>query len=247
MKLYIGITDFDWFRYLAERDDLHEVNFWQPGGTSTFKALAPGELFLFKLHSPRNFIVGGAVFAHWTRLPVSMAWETFEFANGVTSLAEMRLRIAKYRRRPTDRFEDYSIGCIVLEQPFFFPESEWLPIPPDWKPNIVQGKTYDLQQPVGRELWDAVTQAAAVRVIRDDYEKTAFGARFGKPTLIKPRLGQRSFQVLVTDTYQRRCAISRERTLPALEAAHIRPYSEGGQHQVDNGMLLRRDLHAPGR
>ena len=28
-----------------------------------------------------------------------------------------------------------------------------------------------------------------------------------------------------------------------LEAAHIRPYGEGGEHRVDNGLLLRRDLH----
>jgi putative restriction endonuclease len=28
-----------------------------------------------------------------------------------------------------------------------------------------------------------------------------------------------------------------------LEAAHIKPYSLEGPHQVDNGVLLRRDLH----
>ena len=34
-----------------------------------------------------------------------------------------------------------------------------------------------------------------------------------------------------------------ERSLPALEAAHIRPYSEQGPHRVSNGLLLRADLH----
>lgn len=28
-----------------------------------------------------------------------------------------------------------------------------------------------------------------------------------------------------------------------LEAAHIRPYAQGGQHRVENGLLLRSDLH----
>lgn len=28
-----------------------------------------------------------------------------------------------------------------------------------------------------------------------------------------------------------------------LEAAHIIPYGRGGQHRVDNGLLLRSDLH----
>ena len=31
--------------------------------------------------------------------------------------------------------------------------------------------------------------------------------------------------------------------LPVLEAAHIRPYAHGGEHRVDNGLLLRSDLH----
>jgi putative restriction endonuclease len=38
-----------------------------------------------------------------------------------------------------------------------------------------------------------------------------------------PRLGQGAFRLLVTGTYERRCAVTRERTLPALHAAHVRP------------------------
>jgi putative restriction endonuclease len=37
-----------------------EVHFWQPSGGTQFRALQPGELFLFKLHAPDNFIVGAA-------------------------------------------------------------------------------------------------------------------------------------------------------------------------------------------
>ena len=70
------------------------------------------------------------------------------------------------------------------------------------------------------------------------------GARYGEPRLIRPRLGQGAFRILVTDTYQRRCAVTQERTLPALEAAHIRPYGDGGEHEVRNGLLLRRDIHS---
>jgi putative restriction endonuclease len=61
---------------------------------------------------------------------------------------------------------------------------------------------------------------------------------------VKPRLGQGAFRVLVTDVYSRRCAVTQERTLPALEAAHIRPYSDGGVHEAKNGLLLRRDIHS---
>jgi hypothetical protein len=49
---------------------------------------------------------------------------------------------------------------------------------------------------------------------------------------------------MVTDAYSRRCAITGERTLPALEAAHIKPFAQGGSHEPTNGLLLRRDIHA---
>ena len=68
-------------------------------------------------------------------------------------------------------------------------------------------------------------------------------ARYGLEQIIKPRLGQGAFRVLVTETYHRRCAITGEKTLPVLEAAHIKPYSLEGTHEPNNGLLLRKDLH----
>ena len=61
--------------------------------------------------------------------------------------------------------------------------------------------------------------------------------------MVRPRLGQGAFRILVTDIYDRRCAVTGERTLPVLEASHIKPYAEGGAHDSTNGLLLRSDLH----
>ena len=66
MKIWVGVTDGDWFSYLrAHAPD--EVNFWQPSGSKQFKVLQPGEPFLFKLHSPQNYIVGGGFDRHSER------------------------------------------------------------------------------------------------------------------------------------------------------------------------------------
>ena len=43
--------------------------------------------------------------------------------------------------------------------------------------------------------------------------------------------------------YERRCALTRERTLPILDAAHIRAYAAGDDHEIKNGLLLRTDIH----
>jgi putative restriction endonuclease len=37
--------------------------------------------------------------------------------------------------------------------------------------------------------------------------------------------------------------VTGEKTLPVLEAAHIKPYASNGPHRVSNGILLRSDLH----
>ena len=60
---------------------------------------------------------------------------------------------------------------------------------------------------------------------------------FGDPVLARQRLGQGAFRMLVTDSYQRRCAVTKEKALPVLEAAHIRPVSEGGGHLVTAGFF----------
>ena len=65
----------------------------------------------------------------------------------------------------------------------------------------------------------------------------------GAPQLVRPRLGQGGFRLTVTDAYDRRCAVSGEKTLPILDAAHIRGYGEGGEHDTANGLLLRTDIH----
>lgn len=240
INLIIAVTDGDWFDMLRRQPNLGEVNFWAPSAAN-FRALQPGELFLFKLHAPRNVIVGGGIFAYANALPCSLAWEAFAEANGARSAQEMRARIAQYRRAdPGDR-SDFEIGCRILTQPFFFAEADWIPVPPSWAPNIVSFKTYNTGDAEGLALWDAVNE----RINRPDFPGMAESqARFGAPQLIRPRLGQGAFRVLVTDIYNRRCAITQERTLPALEASHIRPYGDGGAHEAQNGLLLRRDIHS---
>lgn len=244
MRAFIGITDRDWFDLLRAQPQLDELNFWQPGGQRVFGALEPGELFLFKLHAPYNFIVGGGVFAHATLLPVSLAWSCFEIANGAVDLAQMRARIERYRRAPTSRTEDYTIGCILLEQPFFLAEAEWIPVPNDWSPQIVQGKGYDLAVEPGLSLWRALQgRRSGVQPMQPELVRDRASSRYGEAQLVRPRLSQGSFRVIVTDAYRRRCAVTGERVLPVLEAAHIRPYALGGEHSTNNGLLLRSDLH----
>lgn len=55
--------------------------------------------------------------------------------------------------------------------------------------------------------------------------------------------GKATFKRAVGAAYGHRCAITASATYPSLEAAHIRPFADGGEHAVSNGLLLRSDVH----
>jgi putative restriction endonuclease len=223
VRAFVAVTDKDWYQFLAGRPDLDEVNFWQPGGNRVFRALSPGEPFLFKLHYPDNAIVGGGFFAHPSLVEASLAWDAFREKNGAPSYPEMRRRIERYRRAPADPRTTYQIGCIILVEPFFWPRRDWIPAPADFSRNIVQGKTYDLASTVGSRLWQQVMErlrAGRVGLVAEPDEAVR-----REPVEVQQRLGQGAFRILITDAYERCCAITREKALPVLEAAHIRPFA----------------------
>lgn len=236
MKFWVGVTDKNWFEFLRARAP-DEVNFWQPSAGRRAAVLEAGAPFLFKLHSPQNFIVGGGFFVRYSALPARLAWDAFGANNGVSDYTALRRRVEQYRSVPVTG--DPEIGCNVLNGPFFWPESEWIPVPKSWAPNIVQGKSYLTSESDGATLWAAVSERLHPAPVGEVNESPRFGADY----LTHARLGQGAFRVLVTDAYQRRCAITGEKTLPVLEAAHIRPYAADGPHLVANGLLLRSDLH----
>jgi putative restriction endonuclease len=241
VRFWVGITDYDWFRFLAAKPDLAEVNFWQPSASRRPVALEPGQLFLFKLHAAQGgAIVGGGFFVKYEAMPVRWTWDAFGEENGAATYDQMVALVQRNRHRTVDAQAD-QVGCLVLVEPFFLDESEWIAPPEGWAPNIVQGKWLDSDIGEGARIWDQVQLALARRL---PMEHAIAEHRYGKPILVHPRLGQGAFRLLVTDAYQRRCAVTGERTLPVLDAAHIKPYAASGPHDLRNGLLLRKDLHA---
>lgn len=242
MRIFVAVTDNEWYWQLRSRPPQSEVNFWLPGGGRSFQVLHSGELLLFKPHTPHHSIVGGGFFLHASELPCSIAWRYFELGNGASGLWEMRRRIERFRHLGTDSHRDYDVGCIVLERPFFFDEADWIPVPEDFSRNVGQGKTYDTSNPIGHSLWEAVR--LRLQAVPPGSEPSPQATFFGEPTMVRSALGSGSFQILVADIYGRRCAMTGLSILPALEAAHIRPVEEGGLNRVDNGLLLRSDLRS---
>ena len=241
MKTYVGVTDWDWYRFLLARGAT-EVNFWQPSGGRRFGAIPPGAPFLFKSHySHGNQILGAGFLSGWASLPISGAWEFFGEANGCASEEDMRRRIQRYRGKDAVQGSD-EVGCIMLRDVRFFEPEDAMAAPPGWASNIVQGRSYESESSEGSYLEDVLIALLASQT-GDDQPLRVAGDVFGDPRLAPVRVGQRAFKALVQEAYGRRCAVTGDKIVPVLQAAHIRPVTASGENRVDNGMLLRSDVH----
>ena len=247
MQGTIAVTDFGWYTHLRAHPDLEEVNFWKPSARRILTAPQCSPFF-FKLKAPYNAICGFGYFARFSALPDWLAWEAFGTGNGCNSLIELRQRIQSIRERIRFGGPPHAdIGCVLLVQPTFFAEADWIAQPADWHVRTVSDKRYDLTIGEGARIWaECVARAGAGRADLPTASGIIAGPpapRYGAPSLIRPRLGQGTFRIAVTDAYERACAVTGEHSLPALEAAHIRAYTSSGPHEVRNGLLLRADFH----
>lgn len=246
MIYWVAVTDNNWYNFLSDiRPD--DVNFWQPGGLKRFNQLQVGAPFLFKLKRPGNAIAGIGFYSHQTSLPLSMAWEIFRERNGCESLIDLRRLIMTNRKVSSVNPE---IGCIILSNPIFFDKRDWIETPADWSKPIQTGRYYSTEKEIGNEVWQKAELLANKFLLPDPYSQpNQFmveeppSERYRNTILSRVRLGQNAFRTLVLDAYKRRCAMTGERVLPVLEAAHIQRFSDLGPHTIANGLLLRSDLH----
>jgi putative restriction endonuclease len=249
MRGRILLTDYHWFEYLRDHGPFEEVNFWRPSAKSTPR-ISVGTPILFKMHQPQGGMIGGyGLFARHDIVPVWLAWEVFQTGNGAPNPTIMRSQIESYRAKSgaiaAAGAGDYLIGCTVLAQPVFLDRPAWVKPPAGWPSGVQVGKDYDLDRGEGARVWqDLQATSAIVRGGASLSGSLVFPeARYGSPSVIQPRLGQGAFRLAVTAAYDRACAVTGEHSLPALEAAHIRPYADEGTHEVSNGILLRSDIH----
>ncbi len=170
-----------------------------------------------------------------------MAWDTFGEANGAGTYSEFVKIIAKLRDGPTSGISE--IGCAALVDPIYFARP--VPYTRMYGPMV----SHDTRDVDGARVWQALTEAMhgafadATRPPDAAISQLNIPGGRGAPTLIRPRLGQSGFRTAVLGAYERRCVVTGERTLPVLQAAHIRPFAEVNEHDVQNGLLLRSDLH----
>lgn len=246
-QFYVGITDTSWYSFLKENYSNGElgtqVNFWT-SSTREFKAIGPGELFLFKIHNKKSTeekgeIVGGGYFTYYEQLSISDAWEKYGRGNGRESLQKMQEALKRMQRKYNVQ-AGVKIGCIILENVFFL--DKWIEEPVDWSKSIVSGKRYTTDNEIGAELFDKVNDAITKMNIQEIEKEIDELDLRGEERLavVKTRVNQSIFRDSLLKKYKT-CCLCKVESPSLLIASHIKPWAASEPDEKldpQNGFLL---------
>lgn len=258
----VSNTDRRWFEHLRDAarsagGRLDEVNFWRPRSQRALRSVEPGAPFFLRLKSPVNAIAGFGFFAHWQLVPFLEAWNLFGPKNGAPTLDAFRRQITSLRESDPMLPGARPVGCVILRDAVFLDERDWLPwdAAQGWSRHVVNDKTYELTAAPGQQLLALIRGRYDRRLdpthveperpadLADGFQLVPCDTRHWRDQVLPVREAQGTFRLRLLDAYGRRCAVTGERVEPVLEAAHIQPYLGAASNHVQNGLLLRSDLH----
>lgn len=237
----VSPTDNDWFEFLKGVELNSYVNFWTPTPWNV-KKLNISDRWYFLLKSPIREIAGFGEFVEYKNMTAEQAWNEFGQRNGCIDKADFVKRIQQYIDKNSRKFgkidinvETYKIGCIILKNCEFWDE-EFFKNPKkyqiDFAKEVVKFKYFKNNDPF-QEL----------EIIANDEFFPLDKTRDENKRLVNQRSGQGKFKGAILKAYENRCCISGETCPELLEAAHIQRYLDEQSNHIQNGILLRVDLH----
>lgn len=236
----ISPTDKNWFDYLKNEGFNSKVNFWTPTPWN-IKNLKSGNKLYFMLKSPIRKIGGFGEFVEYKNMSALEAWNIFGYRNGRNSKDEFIQSIQKYIDKNSQKFggkpidlKTYEIGCIVLDNCEFWDEKNYIDISNhevEFAPQVVTIKYFD--------QYDSIKKSIEINTNFNIVNEK----RIEKKGITNVRIGQSEFKAKILRAYKNKCCISNETTPELLEAAHIQEYRNNYSNHIQNGLLLRVDIH----
>ncbi|MFN0242224.1 MAG: HNH endonuclease [Planctomycetota bacterium] len=213
------------------------------------KTLRPGEPVFFKLKSPLHCIAGYGFFAHFSLLDLGLAWETFGARNGFMDRQQFFRGLSGYRG--TNRMQEdpasRPLACTMLREAVFWPKSRWIPWGREqgWAMNNTRGATERDPSRADRLLREIeFDHHVEPEEFAPSFQLVDVDSRAIESAQIYRREGQGAFRARLLTAYKNRCAVSGEKTVPVLDAAHVQPYLGPRSNHIQNGLLLTKELHA---
>jgi hypothetical protein len=108
--------------------------------------------------------------------------------------------------------------------------------------------TFNAIRPLDREKLPAFLEVISGRDVdlRVDIDNQQVEVILGGhvESTVRRRRGQREFRFRLMERFGEICAFSGTQPPQVLEAAHINSFAETGKHELNGGLLLRRDFHS---
>lgn len=236
----IALTDFDWYSFLNNSNINNQVNFWTPTPWNVKKMEVGDKVYFLLKKKYGRKICGFGSFVKYETKDISGAWSEYGLGNGVQNLDELRYRVQKYTDKNSKtgyKGNNHIIGCLILNKICFLPEDEQKP--PDYYGwnipiNVVK---YKYINDTNFNVYTGNEKSSNNFYLVD---KSKSGYILNK---CKERKGQSKFRTDLMMAYNYRCCITGESTSETLQAAHIQEYISKESNNIQNGILLRIDLH----
>ena len=235
----ISPTDINWYLQLKNEisSENELVNFWTPTPWNV-RQLQKGDKFYFMLKSPIRKIGGLGIYQEYKNMLPLEAWQAFGRNNGVEDLSGLIDRTKKYitKNSSSSTYENNQIGCIILNNLIFFDENNYktdTQLGVSFSQHIVKIKFFNQADP-------------NINEVDNDFEDYLLITTQGKKRKFisqTDRKGQSHFRKLVLKNYNNQCAITQNKEVQVLEAAHIQSYISEKSNHIQNGICLRADIH----
>lgn len=179
-------------------------------------------------------ICGYGIYQGIEKMTIKEAWKKFGPNNGCDSYASFKDKLGVYNKSIED---DKTIGAICLSDVVFFDDNNFIDldlINVEWHNCIVKFKRYYNEDPI--ISCHQINNTENFRLIPKAPKKK-------KHSETTQREGQSEFRQKVASAYCHKCCITGESCADLLEAAHIQGYISKESNHIQNGLLLRVDLH----
>ena len=228
MSFIIAPTDLEWFEFQKMNQFNDKINFWTPTDWR-FKALQPGEMVVFEMKGPGPAMIGGyGAVLEYRFQSLDKTWKEFGRRNGYENKSALVGALSKHNTFDASQ----GIGCLVLGDVVFFDSPVPVPKGIIFSKNTVKYSKYDVPFPF-----------AKLSPVVNDFVLVQNTKKKKKIQSVSQREGQSQFHTMVSVAYGHKCCISGEETPELLQAAHIQDYISKDSHHIQNGLLLRVDLH----
>lgn len=226
----IAVTNRNWYAYQKKHGFINNINFWTPKVWDV--ALQPGTKIVFKLKGPSDEVGGYGFFVKYKSQTLDQSWKEFGQRNGFDTKEEFVTALTKGKGNSSS-----ICGCMVLDNVVFFDYPERL---------STYGLKFDLH---------IVTYKNERIIPFPTFGQNAVVSSQPSFNLVPPqnktkamqsatqRVGQGQFHSDISTAYGHTCCITGETTPELLQAAHIQDYINKDSNHIQNGLLLRIDIH----